>query len=109
MTDPVVLQRPRARIDLAMHYAFLGERDPDAAERFLASAENTLRLLARNPGIGEPYPNRSPRLAGLRCSRIKRFRKHLIFYRPVPEGIEVIRVLHGSRDAIALLEDNEEG
>ena len=68
-----------------------------------------MRFLARNPGIGEPYSVRNPRLAGLRCSSVKRFPKHLIFYRPVPEGIEVIRVLHGSRDAIPLLEESEEG
>ena len=37
-------------------------------------------------------------LAGLRMLRISKFEKYLIFYRPVPEGTEIIRVLHGARD-----------
>jgi plasmid stabilization system protein ParE len=32
-----------------------------------------------------------------------RFRKYLVFYRPIPGGIEVLRVLHGSRDIAAIL------
>jgi hypothetical protein len=32
--------------------------------------------------------------AGLRMLRIPKFEKYLIFYRPVPEGTEIIRVLH---------------
>jgi plasmid stabilization system protein ParE len=31
------------------------------------------------------------------------FEKHLVFYRPVDGGVEVIRVLHGHRDWIAML------
>jgi toxin ParE1/3/4 len=30
---------------------------------------------------------------------------YLVFYRPVAEGIEVIRVLHGARDLEAALEE----
>jgi toxin ParE1/3/4 len=33
MTDPVILKKPAARIDLAACYAYIGERNPDAARR----------------------------------------------------------------------------
>jgi len=33
------------------------------------------------------------------------YEKHLIFYRPVEGGIEIIRVLHGVRDVKGLLEE----
>jgi toxin ParE1/3/4 len=32
------------------------------------------------------------------------FRNHLIFYRPIDDGIEIVRVLHGARDWQNLLE-----
>ena len=37
-------------------------------------------------------------LDGLRMLRIPKFEKYLVFYRPVPEGTEIIRVLHAARD-----------
>ena len=36
--------------------------------------------------------------------RLRGFEKHLIFYRPIKDGIEVIRVLHASRDLAAVLD-----
>ncbi|MBV8486648.1 MAG: hypothetical protein JO161_00080 [Planctomycetaceae bacterium] len=32
-----------------------------------------------------------------------RLEKHLIFYRPCPEGIEILDVIHGARDIEALV------
>jgi toxin ParE1/3/4 len=68
MTDPVILKKPAARIDLAACYAYIGERNPDAARRFRLAAEATLAALARAPGIGAPYEVSSPRLEGLRIA-----------------------------------------
>ena len=55
-------------------------------------------------GIGERRPTANPRLEGLRVWRIQGLEKHLIFYRTVPDGIEIVRVLHGARDLDRLLE-----
>jgi plasmid stabilization system protein ParE len=55
MTDPVILKKPAARIDLAGCYAYLGERNPEAARRFRLAAEATFLALARMPGTGAPY------------------------------------------------------
>jgi plasmid stabilization system protein ParE len=35
---------------------------------------------------------------------IRGFEKHVIFYRPIANGIEVVRVLHASRDLEAMFE-----
>ncbi|MGH9438287.1 MAG: type II toxin-antitoxin system RelE/ParE family toxin, partial [Terriglobia bacterium] len=35
---------------------------------------------------------------------VKDFPKYLIFYRPIRDGIEVVRVIHGARDIPALFE-----
>jgi hypothetical protein len=32
-----------------------------------------------------------------------RFKKYLVFYRPVADGVEIARVLHGARDIYGIL------
>jgi toxin ParE1/3/4 len=66
MSDAIVLKKPRVRFDLAGCYASIGQRNPDAARRFLLAAEATFEALARTPGIGTPYATADPRLEGLR-------------------------------------------
>ena len=34
---------------------------------------------------------------------MSRFRNHIVFYRPVADGIEILRVLHGARDLVSIL------
>lgn len=41
----------------------------------------------------------------MRVWPIRRFPNHLIFYRPIDGGIEVIRVLHGAQDLDAIFGD----
>ncbi len=55
------------------------------------------------PGIGASYSHEHPALADVRCSPITGFRKYVVFYRPVADGIEIIRVLHGARDIHGIL------
>lgn len=43
-----------------------------------------------------------PTLAHVRMWRVAGFPNHLIFYRPLESGIEVIRVLHAKGDIEAL-------
>ncbi len=107
MSDPIVLKKPRARIDPAACYVYLGERNPDSARRFRLAAEATFALLARMPGTGAPFEVDNHRLKGLRCSRVRRFRNYLVFYLPIVGGIEVLRVLHAARRTRAILEIEE--
>jgi plasmid stabilization system protein ParE len=59
--------------------------------------------LAVMPGKGSPKQFRSARLAGVRSWFVPGFRNHLILYRPVTDGIEVLMVTHGSRRIRSLL------
>jgi toxin ParE1/3/4 len=83
---------------------YIGERNPGAAHRFREAAEATFTALAHSPRMGALYEVANPRLEGLRCSRVRRFRNYLIFYRPIDGGIHVIRVLHAARDIATILE-----
>jgi toxin ParE1/3/4 len=76
----------------------------ETALRFYDSAASTFEAIARMPGIGEPWKSPRLRLAGLRACAIQGFENHLAFYRAVEGGIEVVRVLHGSRDIEIALE-----
>ena len=107
MNDRVVLKRPAARIDLAACYAYIGERNPNAARRFRLAAEATFAALARMPGTGALYELTHPRLQGLRSAQVRRFRNYLVFYLPIAGGIEVIRVLHAARNIKVILETED--
>jgi len=97
--------RPAADTDLDDQAAYLArEASLDIALRFYDAAAVTFEQIARMPGIGERRPTANPRLEGLRVWRIQGFEKHLIFYLPAADGIEIVRVLHGARDLDCLLE-----
>jgi len=49
-------------------------------------------LLSEQPGVGR---DRSDVLSGLRGFPVGNY---VIFYQPVDDGIEIVRVLHGARD-----------
>jgi toxin ParE1/3/4 len=64
-----------------------------------------LARLAGMPGIGTRYELHEPLHAGLRYYPITRHRNFIVFYRPIPGGIEVLRVLHGARNLPEILAD----
>ena len=93
-----IIRLRQAREDLIETAVYLEERSPDAALRFLAAVEETLAAIAAMPGIGAECAFRHPSLAGTRMLPVRGFDRHLIFYRPTGDGIELIRVYHAARD-----------
>jgi toxin ParE1/3/4 len=82
---------------------FIAKDNPAAAINVLEAAERTFQLLADHPGIGKPRSTKNPRLRNLRVRSIQAFTKYLIFYRPIPSGIQVLHVYHSSRNIDVLL------
>jgi toxin ParE1/3/4 len=72
------------------------------ALRFYEAAASTFALTATQPRIGAVRKYRDRLLAGIRIHPMKGFEKQLVFYRPLADGIEVLRVVHGARDLEAL-------
>ncbi|HEV2500318.1 MAG TPA: type II toxin-antitoxin system RelE/ParE family toxin [Terriglobia bacterium] len=100
-----ILIRPAAENDLDEQAEYLAvHRDLDTGLRFYRAAEETLELLASQPEMGKVTKYLSPYFIDARMFPLHEFPKHLIFYRPVENGIEVIRVLHGARDLEKLFE-----
>ena len=88
--------------ELADIWATIFADHPDAADRFLESAQRTFALLATNPRMGRARVFQAGRLRGLRSFRVDGFTNYLIFYQPSPKGIHVFYVYHGARDLEAL-------
>jgi len=84
------------RCDLQEISRYLGERNPTAAEKILDELIGRFELLGKQPTLGAP---RNDLLEGLRHTVV---RKYVIYYRPFEKGIEILRVVHGSRDIDAI-------
>ena len=80
----------------------IADDNPDAATRVVEGAYETFKTLAATPGLGRLRKFRNPRLKGVRSWLVSGFDNYVIFYRAVPEGIEVLHVYHGARDIEAL-------
>jgi toxin ParE1/3/4 len=74
----------------------------DVALRFLSAAQQTFALLAARPAIGWHSRLCHAALRDLRVFRVTGFDRMLILYRPLNEGVEILRVIHGSRNLQAL-------
>ena len=101
---PRVEKKPEAEADLIAIGERIAEGSLRAARRFLEAAEKAADFLAEFPEVGGLYESDNPRLSGLRVWPIKRFRRYLILYRPLEDGIELLRVVYGSRDLEALFD-----
>jgi toxin ParE1/3/4 len=100
----VYVVRPKADQDLDDQAYYLAtQASPDLGHRFLLAADETFGLLAANPQIGWHPRLKHPDLASLRVFQVSSFKKMLVLYRPRPDGVEILRVVHGSRNLQALL------
>ncbi|HEX3358631.1 MAG TPA: type II toxin-antitoxin system RelE/ParE family toxin [Tepidisphaeraceae bacterium] len=99
------IRTPQADRDLIEHFARIALDKIEPAERFIKIAEDSFKLLSEMPGIGRVWDTNNPRLAGTRLYPLPHgYRNYLVFYRIIPNGIEVIRVLQGARDLEDLLD-----
>jgi toxin ParE1/3/4 len=97
------LVRPRADGDLEDQAYYYSTASAEVGHRFLVAAHDTFSLLATQPDMGWDARLRHPRLKSLRVFRVAGFEKILVLYLPVPDGVEIVRVVHGSRDLEGLL------
>ena len=91
-----VLKRPQAEADLLEIGLYIAADDLEASERFLDLLDRKLRLIASTPAMGRPRPELLPRLRSFPVG------EYVVFYRPIRDGVDVVRVLNGARDADSL-------
>ncbi|MBS1827102.1 MAG: type II toxin-antitoxin system RelE/ParE family toxin [Acidobacteria bacterium] len=96
--------KPKADLDLDAYGSYLArEANIDVALRFYDEARRTFALLAAQPNMGWKARVRHAKLAGLRLFRVSGFRHMLILYRVRSDGVDILRVVHGSRNLQAFL------
>jgi toxin ParE1/3/4 len=98
------LVRPKADQDIedqAFYYATEG--NAELGHRFLVAAHETFATLATHPEIGWHPRLKHPSLQNVRVFRVAGFERILILYRPLQHGVDILRVVHGSRNVMALL------
>lgn len=83
---------PAARADLKEICRRIAKDKRSAAGRFRKTFYETIRLLAAQPMIGEAHEEFG------NWVRIFPIGNYLIFYRPTPDWIDVVRLIHGARD-----------
>ena len=81
-----------ARKDLDDIWWYIAQDNPLAADRFIQRLLSKLPVLASMPYMGR---QRDELFLGLRSFP---FQDYIIFYRPMEDGIEVARFLHGAQD-----------
>lgn len=80
----------------------------DAGLKFYEACDQAFSLLASQPKIGMRRDFGIAALAEMRSWKPKGFEDYLIFYRPIRGGIEVLKVIQGSRDLPALFAEFSE-
>ena len=90
---PEVIFAPLAVEDLDEIWDYIAQDNVEAANRVIDGISEVCQTLATQPEMGLRRPEFAS--GSLRSFVVSNF---IVFYRPVDDGIEVARVVHGSRD-----------
>ena len=90
-----IRQRQQAQADLDAIWDYIAADNPSAADALLERIGNILRMLADNPRAGRERPELA---ASLRSFPVGNY---IVFYLPLPDGINVVRILNGYLDITA--------
>lgn len=92
-----VLRSSKAAQDLDDIWDYVTQDNPTAAENLLRQLDAKFQMLSRNPQMGQDRSDLAP------CLRCFSFGNYVVFFRAVPDGIELVRILHGARDSRRLI------
>ena len=91
--------RPVARndqLELARYYD--AEGGEALGDRFIEQCDAGFKRLSKFPESGTGVRHKHLQLEGCRFILVPGFEKIVMFYRPMKDRIEIIRILHGGRD-----------
>jgi len=91
-----VLRKPQAEADLIEIWTYIAQDSLASADKLLDEIDEKSQTLARSPFIGKACDELGPKIRSFPIGN------YVLFYQPIEDGIEIIRVLHGARDIEAL-------
>lgn len=89
---PEIQRTAQAEEDLIELWIYIAQDNPAAADRLLDAINERCLALADNPLMGRLRPDIAPEL------RYFTVGNYLILYRTLPDGVQIVRVIHGARD-----------
>jgi toxin ParE1/3/4 len=96
---PRITRRPLAAADIFEIWDYIADDSLVAADRWVDRLDKQFGLLATQPLMGRARDELAPGVRSLP------FGRYVIFYAPLDDGIDVVRVLHGARDIDAVFGD----
>ena len=87
-------RRPQAETDLEEIWLFIAADSISAADRLLDRIASIFEMLAENPGAGRQRPELGMSIRSFAVGN------YIIFYEALPNGADIVRVLHGARDIL---------
>lgn len=94
---PIVNRRPLAALDILDIWDHIADDNMAAADRWVDALDAVFSRLATQPMMGRARPEIA------RDLRSFPFRRYVIYYVPLSDGIDVVRVLHSARDIDGLV------
>lgn len=86
-----IIRTRQARTDVLDIWEYIAADNSAAADKLIRRLDEVVRLLAERPALGSPQDKYR---LGLRCMPVGNY---LVFYDQVPDGIRILRILHGAR------------
>lgn len=93
----LLLFTPAAEEDLLEILNYIARQRPLTARKWYRTLREKCEFLANNPELGQSRPELA---ISCRSFSVNRW---VIYYRPVGEGVEILRVMDGARDINSLL------
>lgn len=87
-----LLRTPQSQKDYEEIWDFIADDNPAAADAVLRRLDETALLLAKSPSLGRCRPEILPEARSFPVGN------YVLFYFPMSDGIQLLRVLHGARD-----------
>jgi toxin ParE1/3/4 len=100
-----LIVRQQADDDVTAMTARIAANSPRTALRFVDRLNRTFRLLESMPLLGSLPPAGLNLPPGTRFMTMRRYHRVVIVYLPLPDGVEIVRVVEGNRDLATLLAD----
>lgn len=96
---------PRAIDDLDAIWTFIAADNPRAADRVESAILSACAMLSRLPSLGSKRAEITP--LPIRFWSLTRYPNFVLVYYPDSKPLQVIAVLHASRDIAKLIEERE--
>jgi toxin ParE1/3/4 len=93
-----VFKRPEAETDLEDIWWYIAQNNLLDADKFLDRLQEKLLKLAEFPQMGTSRDELRPSLRSFSAGN------YLVFYFPLSDGIDIVRILHGARDLEAIFQ-----